>query len=213
MNVVFDLGAVVVAWEPARLLQAHFPERAPTAEAAQALARAFFHHEDWLAFDCGLRSVDEVVARTASRLGLPASTVHDMVAPVGERLDPIPDSVELLDELRTRRDSGEDIRLFYLSNMPVPYARALERRLPFFQWFDGGVFSGDVKRIKPNSEIYELLAWRHGFDPAQTLFIDDMAPNVEAARALGWHAIHCTTPKVLRAQVARYLSPREPSSV
>ena len=213
MNVVFDLGAVVVAWEPARILQAHFPERAPTAEAAQALARAFFHHEDWLAFDCGLRSVDEVVARTASRLGLPASTVHDMVAPLGERLDPIPDSVELLDELRTRRDSGEDIRLFYLSNMPVPYARALERRLPFFQWFDGGVFSGDVKRIKPNSEIYELLAWRHGFDPAQTLFIDDMAPNVEAARALGWHAIHCTTPKVLRAQVARYLSPREPSSV
>ena len=213
MNVVFDLGAVVVAWEPARILQAHFPERAPTAEAAQALARAFFHHEDWLAFDCGLRSVDEVVARTASRLGLPASTVHDMVAPLGERLDPIPDSVELLDELRARRDSGEDIRLFYLSNIPVPYARALERRLPFFQWFDGGVFSGDVKRIKPNSEIYELLAWRHGFDPAQTLFIDDMAPNVEAARALGWHAIHCTTPKVLRAQVARYLSPREPSSV
>lgn len=213
MNVVFDLGAVVVAWEPARLLQAHFPERAPTAEAAQALARAFFHHEDWLAFDCGLRSVDEVVARTASRLGLPASTVHDMVAPLGERLDPIPDSVELLDELRTRRDGGEDIRLFYLSNMPAPYARALERRLPFFQWFDGGVFSGDVKRIKPNSEIYELLAWRHGFDPAQTLFIDDMAPNVEAARALGWHAIHCTTPKVLRTQVARYLSPREPSSV
>lgn len=213
MNVVFDLGAVVVAWEPARLLQAHFPERARTAEAAQALARAFFHHEDWLAFDCGLRSVDEVVACTASRLGLPASTVHDMVAPLGERLDPIPDSVELLDELRARRDSGEDIRLFYLSNMPVPYARALERRLPFFQWFDGGVFSGDVKRIKPNSEIYELLAWRHGFDPAQTLFIDDMAPNVEAARALGWHAIHCTTPKVLRAQVARYLSPREPSSV
>lgn len=176
MNVVFDLGAVVVAWEPARLLQAHFPERAPTAEAAQALARAFFHHEDWLAFDCGLRSVDEVVSRTASRLVLPASTVHDMVAPLGERLDPIPDSVELLDELRTRRDSGEDIRLFYLSNMPVPYARALERRLPFFQWFDGGVFSGDVKRIKPNSEIYELLAWRHGFDPAQTLFIDDMRP-------------------------------------
>ena len=213
MNVVFDLGAVVVAWEPARLLQAHFPERAPTAEAAQALARAFFHHEDWLAFDCGIRSVDEVVARTASRLGLPASAVHDMVAPLGERLDPIPDSVELLDELRTRRDAGEDIRLFYLSNMPVPYARSLERRLPFFQWFDGGVFSGDVKRIKPNSEIYELLAWRHGFDPAQTLFIDDMAPNVEAARALGWHAIHCTTPKVLRTQVARYLSPREPSSV
>jgi putative hydrolase of the HAD superfamily len=209
MNVVFDLGAVVVAWEPARLLQAHFPERAPTAEAARALAKAFFHHEDWLAFDCGIRSVDEVVARSASRLGLPETAVHDMIVPLGERLDPIPESIELLDQLRTRRDGGEDVRLFYLSNMPVPYARALERRLSFFQWFDGGVFSGDVKLVKPNSEIYELLAWRHGFDPAQTLFIDDTAANVEAARALGWRAIHCTTPKGLGAQVARQLAPRD----
>lgn len=213
MNVVFDLGAVVVAWEPARLLQAHFPERAPTPEAARALAKAFFHHEDWLAFDCGIRSVDEVVARTASRLGLAASAVHDMVAPLGERLDPIAETVGLLDELRALRDGGGDVRLFYLSNMPVPYARALERRLPFFKWFDGGVFSGDVKLIKPNSEIYELLAWRHGLDAAKTLFIDDMAANVEAARALGWRAIHCTTPHGLGAQVARHLVPSDPSSV
>lgn len=213
MNVVFDLGAVVVAWEPARLLQAHFPERAPTAEAAQALARAFFHHEDWLAFDCGIRSVDEVVARSANRLGLSETAVHDMIAPLGERLDPIPESIELLGQLRARRDSGEDVRLFYLSNMPVPYARALERRLSFFQWFDGGVFSGDVKLVKPNSEIYELLAWRHGFNPAQTLFIDDTAANVEAARALGWRAIHCTAPQALGAQVTRHLAPRDPPSV
>ncbi|MGJ7489070.1 HAD family hydrolase [Variovorax sp. ZT4R33] len=207
MNVVFDLGAVLVAWEPARLLQAHFPERAPTAEAAQGLAKAFFHHEDWLAFDCGVRSVEEVVARSAARLGLPLAQVHDMIAPLGERLDPIPETVELLDDLRARREGGEDVRLFYLSNMPLPYARALERRLPFFAWFDGGVFSSDVKLIKPNNEIYELLAWRHAFDPAQTLFIDDTAANVEAARALGWRTIHCTAPKALAAQVARHLAP------
>jgi putative hydrolase of the HAD superfamily len=213
MNVVFDLGAVLVAWEPARLLQAHFPERAPTAEAAQALAKAFFHHEDWLAFDCGIRSVDEVVARSATRLGLASTAVHDMIAPLGERLEPIPETVELLDHLRLRREGGEDVRLFYLSNMPAPYARALERRLPFFEWFDGGVFSGDVKLVKPHSEIYELLAWRHAFDPAQTLFIDDTAANVEAARALGWRAIHCTSPKALAVQVERHLAPRPKPSV
>jgi len=124
-----------------------------------------------------------------------------------------PESIELLDQLRARREGGEDVRLYYLSNMPVPYARALERRLPFFQWFDGGVFSGDVKLVKPNSEIYELLAWRHGFDPAQTLFIDDTAANVEAARALGWRAIHCTAPKALGAQVTRHLAPGDQPSV
>jgi putative hydrolase of the HAD superfamily len=208
MNVVFDLGAVLIAWEPAALLQAHFPERAPTAEAAGALARSFFRHEDWLNFDCGIRSVDEVVARTAARLGLPADRLHELIAPLGERFEPIAETVELLASLRTRRDAGADLRLYYLSNMPLPYARALQRRMPFLEWFDGGLFSGDVKLIKPDSEIYEMLAWRHGFDPARTLFIDDTAANVEAARALGWRAIHCTSPKTLAAQVERHLAPR-----
>ena len=210
MNIVFDLGAVLVGWEPARLLQAHFPERTPTPEAAGALARAFFQHEDWLNFDCGIRSVEEVVARTSARLALPADRVHDLVAPLGERLEPIRESVELLTGLKARRDERGDVRLYYLSNMPVPYARALQRRMAFFAHFDGGIFSGDVKLIKPHSEIYELLAWRHGLDPAQTLFIDDTAANVEAARALGWRVIHCTSPRTLGAQVERHIGQLAP---
>lgn len=208
MNVVFDLGAVLIAWEPARLMQAHFPERAPSPESAGALARAFFHHQDWFDFDCGIRSVDAVVAKTAARLSLPLDRVHALVAPLGDRLEPIAENIALLAALRARRDAGGDLRLFYLSNMPVPYARALERRFTFFDGFDGGIFSGDVKRIKPNSEIYEMLAWRHGLVPGETLFIDDSAANVEAARALGWQAIHCTTPSALTAQIERCLASR-----
>ena len=207
MNVVFDLGAVLVAWEPSRLMQAHFPERAPTAEAAGALARTFFHHADWLDFDCGIRSVDEVVERTAVRLSLPHGRVHALVAPLGEHLAPIAENIALLATLRERRDAHGDLRLFFLSNMPTPYARALERRLAFFAWFDGGIFSGDVKLIKPHSEIYEMLAWRHGLEPRETLFVDDSAANVEAARALGWRAIHCTDPNALTAQIERALPP------
>lgn len=208
MNVVFDLGAVLVAWEPARLLHSHFPERAPTLEAAGALAKAFFHHEDWLDFDCGIRSADEVVERTSARLSLPRDRVDAFVTPLGDHLQPIAANIDLLATLRDRRESDGDVRLFYLSNMPKPYARSLERRLPFFTWFDGGIFSSDVKRIKPDSEIYEMLAWRHAFAPSETLFIDDTAANVEAARALGWHAIHCTAPLALAAQVERQLAPR-----
>ena len=211
MNVVFDLGAVLIGWEPARLLKAHFPERAPTLETAGAFARAFFHHKDWLDFDCGVRTVDEVVERTSARLSLPPDRVHDMLAPLGEMLQPIPESVELLMSLATRRENQGDVRLFYLSNMPQPYARALERRLSFFSVFDGGIFSADVKLTKPHGEIYELLAWRHGLAPDETLFIDDTAANVEAARAIGWHAIHCTQPRLLSTEIGRYLRPVEPA--
>ena len=205
MNVVFDLGAVLIGWEPAKLLQAHFPERTPTADSAEALGRAFFRHEDWRDFDGGIRSVEDVATCTAERLSLPLERVERMLFTLGDALQPIPASIELLDRLRGLRAGNDRLRLFYLSNMPAPYARSLERRMPFFEWFDGGIFSGDVKRTKPDGEIYALLAWRHDLRPEQTLFIDDTAANVEAARALGWHAIHCTSPAALGAQIERYL--------
>lgn len=205
MNVVFDLGAVLIDWQPAKLLREHFPAHATNDVQAAQLARAFFHHEDWQAFDAGLRSVDEVVSRTAQRLNLPAQALHNLVAPLGEKLDPIPETVSLLRELYAHRAQRPDLRLFYLSNMPVPYARSLERRHDFFNCFDGGMFSGDVKRVKPHEEIYQLLAWHHGLEPSHTLFIDDAAPNVETARALGWRAIHCVSPSALPAQVWRHL--------
>jgi putative hydrolase of the HAD superfamily len=207
MNVVFDLGAVLLAWEPTRLVQAHLSEHAPTEAAAAALGRALFHHDDWLSFDCGTRSLDEAIARMALRLSLPGEKLDAMLGTLGERLEPIAVAVELLEGLFARRAAGEALRLYYLSNMPAPYARAIERRHAFMRRFDGGVFSGDVKFLKPHREIYELLAVRHALDPAQTVFIDDSAANVEAARAFGWHAIHCTHPAALGAQLGRYLAP------
>lgn len=205
MNVVFDLGAVLFAWEPIALVQQRLSAHAPTAEVARELARQMFHHEDWIGFDRGTHGLDDAIGRMALRLSLPAGPLEDLLEPMGERLEPIATSVELLEQLRDRRDAGEDLRLYYLSNMPAPYARALEARHPFFAWFDGGVFSGDVKMIKPQRGIYELLARRHALEPAQTIFIDDMLPNVLAAREFGWHAIHCERTSELPAQLAAYL--------
>lgn len=208
MNVVFDLGAVLFTWEPVALVQQRLSAHAPTADAARELARQMFHHEDWMGFDRGTHSLDDAIGRMALRLSLPAGPLVELLEPMGERLEPIATSVELLEQLRDRRDAGEDLRLYYLSNMPEPYARALEARHPFFEWFDGGVFSGDVKMIKPQRGIYELLAQRHALDAAQTVFIDDMLPNVLAARDLGWHAIHCERTSALPAQLAAYLPVR-----
>jgi len=204
-NVVFDLGAVLLSWEPVALVQAQFAHHAPTAEAAQALARRMFHHEDWLGFDRGTHSLDDAIGRMAVRLALPAERLGEVLEPMGERLEPIPVTIELLQGLRLRRDAGEPLRLYYLSNMPVPYARALEARHDFFRWFDGGIFSGDVRMIKPQPAIYALAAERFGLNAAETLFIDDSLANVQAARDFGWSAIHCERPSALPAQVADYL--------
>lgn len=205
MNIVFDLGAVLLTWAPVALVQSQFAHHAPTAEAAHALARQMFHHEDWLGFDRGTHSLDDAIGRMALRLSLPADRLDEALSPIGERLEPIAVTVELLAALHARREAGEELALYYLSNMPAPYARVLEQRHAFFQWFDGGIFSGDVKMIKPQREIYELLAGRYRLEAEQTVFIDDSLPNVLAARELGWQAIHCETPSSLPAQLAAYL--------
>lgn len=202
MNLVFDFGAVLFTWKPADLITQTFPERAGTPEAAAALAHALFSHADWICFDAGTLSMDVVIARTAARLGLDPTALRNLVEHIADQLAPIPETVALLAQLHALRDRHPALRLYYLSNMPQPYARQLEQRHAFLQWFDGGVFSGDVQHIKPDPAIYQQLQSRYGLDPAHTLFTDDLLANVLAARAQGWHAIQFESAAQLQADMA-----------
>jgi putative hydrolase of the HAD superfamily len=94
-----------------------------------------------------------------------------------------------------------------LSNMPTDIL-AWMRGSRSFDWigkFPVAVFSCDVGLIKPDPAIYELCLKRLGARPSDSLFIDDMPPNVEAARALGMAAIHFrSTPQVVREAAERW---------
>lgn len=189
-NLVFDFGGVVFAWKPQAIVQAALPEHAPTPAAAQALAGGIFQHPDWHEFDRGAIAQTDVGGRAAERLGLPAEAVQALVESVPGHLTPMADTVRLLEALRQRRERDDDIRLYYLSNMPGPFARMLEARHAFLQWFDGGIFSADVQLIKPQAAIFRLLDERYGLAGTRTVFIDDLASNIAAARAHGWRGIH-----------------------
>lgn len=199
---VFDFGGVVFDWNPAAMVRSHFRGNWQGFESAEALCRAIFAHADWLAFDRGERTLLEVTDQTAQRLAIPPPTMYALLAPIGEQLQPIASTVALLQCLRERREAGEGMRLLFLSNMPAPFARTLEQRHAFIQWFDGGIFSADVRLLKPQAEIYQLLAQRYRLQPGNTLFIDDHGPNVQAAAALGWQALHLTDPAELSKQLA-----------
>ena len=205
MNIVFDFGAVLFTWQPALLMQQTFPLQASTAEAARHLAHQVFAHPDWHAFDQGLLDTEAVIAQTAERLDLPPEATRTLVQGIGQRLMPMAETVAILQTLRARRDAGDGVTaLYYLSNMPESYARLLEQRFEFLQWFDGGVFSGDVKHIKPDLAIYQLLQSRYALEPCRTLFIDDLKANVASARSLSWHAIHFESPQQLQAELAQF---------
>jgi putative hydrolase of the HAD superfamily len=204
MNVVFDFGAVLFTWRPVELVAQYFPAQASTPAQAGHLAHAVFGHPDWHSFDRGTLDMDAVVQCTALRLGLDHAALSELVGCVGELLTPIPESVALLEQLHQQRSAVQDnaaTRLYFLSNMPQPYARTLERNNGFLQWFDGGIFSSDVKCIKPDPSIYQLLQTRYHLEPAQTVFIDDLLTNVKAAREMGWHGIHFESAQQIQHQL------------
>jgi putative hydrolase of the HAD superfamily len=197
LNIVFDFGAVLLHWQPAQLIEKHLPQYAANADAAAQLAHTLFHHNDWQSFDAGLLPLHEVSRRTAQRLGMPQDLLHAFFEPIGDNLRAIDESVQLVRELKALQQRGAPLGLYFLSNMPEPFSRSIERQHEFMPWFDGGIFSGDVKLIKPDAGIFKLLAEQQGLHSNPILFIDDSLPNVQAAQALGWRTVHCQEPAAM----------------
>jgi putative hydrolase of the HAD superfamily len=105
-----------------------------------------------------------------------------------------------VDLIRDLRASGH--KLFYLSNMPASYADELEQRHAFLNWFESGVFSARVQQIKPNADIFNTATARFGVAGADTVFIDDVLHNIDAAQLHGWHGIHFQSAAQVRAEMA-----------
>ena len=189
MNVVFDFGIVLFSWQPEEVVAEVFhefvtPERS-AGQLRDALFGRHFDQPEWLAFDGGSIEPAACAQRMADRTQLPLELVVRLIDLVPERLLPNKPMLELMESLR-----ADGHTLYFLSNMPVPYARILEARHTFVRAFTDGVFSGDVKLVKPNPAIFRTLFERTGIEPGQSVFIDDHLPNVEASRALGMAAVH-----------------------
>ena len=198
-NIVFDFGGVVFQWRPQELLRRTLPHRAVDEAAARQLVADFFqnYQGDWGRFDRGTIEIPELAPLIAERLGFELGEVQAVIDAVPGELQAQQETVDLLQRLH---DKGH--RLYFLSNMPEPYAAHLESTHEFFSRFTDGVFSSRVKLIKPEPEIFALATQRFGIDPSQTVFIDDVAANVEIARAHGWHAIQFITAKQVEADLA-----------
>jgi len=195
-TVVFDFAGVLFHWQPQDVLQQVLPQRAHDAASARHWEAQVFqsYGGDWAEFDRGTVAPADLVQRIARRTGLPEAAAQAVVDAVPLDFAPLPGTVALIDDLHA---AGHP--LYFLSNMPAPYADHLAQTYGFLQRFTDGVYSGRVLQIKPERAIYDLAAQRFGVPPGGLLFFDDVVANVAAAQAAGWQAAHFTDAAAARA--------------
>ena len=183
-NIVFDLGGVLIDWNP------------------RYLFRNVFHKEDELDFfltevcsfewneaqDAGRSIVDanaaliKIYPEYEQQIRMYYDQWTDMLGGVFEK------NVQLLEDLKEQRKP----RLYALTNWSAETFPEACRRYHFLEYFEGIVVSGVEGMKKPGRAIFELLFDRYNMEPAQSLFIDDNLRNVESARELGMPSIHYT---------------------
>lgn len=199
-TVIFDLGGVLLHWQPLTLLQQLLPQHAPDHERAQALAGQLFQGfdpgSDWALFDLGQIEPDALAQRIAQRTGLPVADVQAVIAAIPPHLATLEGTEALVHALR---EAGH--RLCFLSNMPAPYAEHLLREKPFFSAFHDGIFSAHVQQIKPDPGIYSLAVERFGLNGGGVWFIDDVQRNLDAAQPHGWQGVRFESAPQVRARL------------
>ena len=202
-HIVFDFGGVLFGWHPPSLMRRELPHLAYDDDSAVALAARFFgsYGGDWSRFDRGELTLPEVTAAITSRTGLALADVQRVVDGVPRELSPIEATVQWLHRLHAD-GKGSRRQLYYLSNMPAPFADQLEREHAFLGCFTTGVFSGRERVMKPEPAVYELATKRFGQAPADLVFFDDHAANVAAAQAAGWNALLFTSAAQAEADLA-----------
>jgi len=179
-NVIFDLGGVVLDWNPDRILEQFYDEP----EARLEMKSALFQHPDWQQMDRGVLLEADVINRLEQRAGRAVPELPRLLETVRRSLQPKPDTVALLERLAQR-----GVPLYCLSNMPATTFAYLKDRYGFWTAFRGIVISGEIQMLKPDRDIYEHLLGRYGLEPTNTVFIDDHPPNIAAAKALGLHTV------------------------
>lgn len=193
--VIFDLGGVLIDWDPRYLYRPLFG--ADVAAMEDFLVRVC--PPEWnRQLDAGVPFAEAVAQRQrefpehAELIALWRDGWSQMLR------DAIPETVEILAELRQRGH-----RLVALTNWSAETFPVARSRFEFLGWFEDIVVSGTERLVKPDPRIFRLALERNRLQAGATVFVDDLLPNVQAAAALGLDAVHFQGAGLLREALVR----------
>ncbi len=173
---VFDMGRVLLDFDPMLCIEPHLADPADREE----IARVAFASAEWKMLDAGSITDEEALARWQSRL--PERLREPMKAIFEDwhrHMPAFPEMTALVKDLRT---AGYPVYL--LSNVSLRFER-LKEHFPTFRYLQGYVTSAEELVCKPDRRIYEILLERYGLAAEDCIFVDDLSANVEGAQAVG----------------------------
>jgi 2-haloacid dehalogenase len=191
-TVIFDLGNVLIDWNPNYLYDKIFPEKEKRDHFLSNICTPEWHARQ----DAGrpvMEATKELVAKHPEwekEITAFYSRWNEMFGGV------IQGSVDILAELK-----NTNLKLYALTNWSAELFQHALAEYDFLHWFDGRVVSGEEGINKPEPEVYQRLLQRFSVDPASALFIDDKDYNVRAAEELGMKGIVFTSPGSLKNEL------------
>ena len=193
--VVFDIGNVLVDWDPRHLFRTIFRQDPAAMEwfLEHVCTPAWNLEQDggrtWAA---GVSALVVEKPEWRAEIELYDRRWHDMIPRV------IEGSVLILEELR-----AAGVKLYAVTNFSSEKFIESRARFPFLGSFDGIIVSGDEKLLKPHAPIFFLLCTRYGLTASDCIFIDDNVDNVAGAAEAGMRSLLFASPDMLRADLRR----------
>ena len=190
--IVFDLGAVLIDWDPRHMYRKLIGDEAVMEEFLSEIAtlRWNAYHDAGRLWSDGVAMLSAVYPEYSDWIGAYWERWEEMLN------GPIDGTVDILRELKEKGSEIHALTNWSSETFPV----ALER-FDFLDWFEHIVVSGEERLKKPDRRIYEVLLHRIGRKAAECVFIDDSAANVATAADLGFTAIRFTAPDALRERL------------
>lgn len=176
-NIVFDIGNVLVRWDPYKVINSVFPENDP--DVFYKLIRPI-----WLELNLGKITECDAIELYHQIYKIPKHKLEQFMLALKIDQTPISGTVELLDSLCQLNYS-----LYSITDNIKELLAYHRKHSNFLHRFIDVISSADIGFLKPHPNIYRCLLDRHQLIPQETVFIDDLAINVEGATKLGMHGI------------------------
>lgn len=194
-TIVFDLGGVLIDWNPEYLYSRIFPNEEERKWFLSSICTL-----DWNEEQDGGRTLQEGTEHLVKKFPEHEASIRAYYGRWKEMLGgPIHETVEIFRQLKFH--TGGKLKLYALTNWSAETFPVALELYDFLHWFDGRLVSGEEKVRKPFKEIYRLLIDRFGIDPAKAIYVDDNIRNVLPARELGFTGIHFRTPALFREEL------------